>query len=313
MQLSDLGEFGFIDRITGLVPGGTSDDAAVVEVDGTRLACTIDALVEGVHFRTDWSSPSDIGWKSVAVNVSDLAAMGAEPRFLLIALGAPPDTDISFLDGLYEGINEACRSYGVELVGGDTVSAPQLVVTIAATGSLDGDPITRGGAQPGDVLAVTGGLGRAAAGVNLLLSGDPASVPPDAGLTCLEAHRRPEARVDAGRRLRGVAHAAIDVTDGLASDAIRIADASDVGVEIDAIPVAPAAAAVADARGWDVERMVLGGGEDLELLVAVPPDTDLDALGLIACGRITPEGRSLLSGGRRQPLSASGFDHFRGR
>jgi thiamine-monophosphate kinase len=269
-----------------------------------------------VHFRPDWSSSSDIGFKAVSVNVSDLAAMGATPRWLLVVMQAPADTALDELDGIYTGMAEACGRYGVEVIGGDTVRARDLVLAVTALGEVVGDPLTRSGAKPGDILAVTGSLGRAAAGVNLLLSGDPKQVEVDDALVCLEAHRRPVARVDEGRRLReaGV-HAAIDISDGLASDAIRIAEASGVGVELDAdrLPIAPEVTSVAAERGWDARRIVLGGGEDLELLVAAPPGIDLDALGLVACGRVVDEGVWLVeAGGERTPLWEQGYDHFRG-
>lgn len=319
MKLSDLGEFGFIERLRAALPRssavvGAGDDAAVVEPSAGRLVATTDALVEGVHFRLDWSSPSDVGFKAVSVNVSDLAAMGATPRWILVAVCAPGDTPVATLDGIYEGIAQACGRYGAEVVGGDTVGARALVLAVTALGELDGDPLTRSGAKPGDVLAVTGGLGRAATGLNLLLSGDPTDVDPHDALACLEAHRRPLARVEEGRRLReaGV-HAAIDVSDGLASDAVRIAEASGVGVEIDGdrLPVAAEAASVARARGWDAAQAVLGGGEDLELLVAAPPDADLAALGLLGCGRVVDEGRWLVVAGSRTELESAGYDHFR--
>jgi thiamine-monophosphate kinase len=322
MQLGDIGEFGFIERLRSFLPPGSAivgvgDDAAVVDLGGNHLVATADALVEGVHFRFDWSSHEDVGFKAVSVNVSDIAAMGARPRFLLVTVAAPASTPVEVLEGLYAGIAEANARYGTELIGGDTVRGSELVISVTALGEIGGRALLRSGAKVGDVLAVTGPLGRAAAGVNLLLSGD---VPRDSGdapvedaLICLDAHRRPIARVDEGRRLRNAgAHAAIDVTDGLASDAIRMAEASGIGVELDHLPIASEAASVAKARGWSAEQMVLAGGEDLELLVAVPDTFDLGAHGLIACGRVVEEGLSVVIDGTRQELEASGYDHFRG-
>jgi thiamine-monophosphate kinase len=324
VKLSDLGEFGLIDKLRSLLPPnrpdagvavGIGDDAAVVHVsDGTSLALTTDALVEGVHFRLDWSTASDVGFKAVSVNVSDLAAMGAEPRFMLVSLCCPSDLATDIVEGIYGGMIEACALYSTEIIGGDTVRAEQLVITITALGEITGDPMRRSAARPGDVLAVTGPLGRSAAGLNLLISNDSSAVVPEHGLACIDAHRRPVARVDEGLRLKeaGVL-AALDISDGLASDAERLAEASGVGVEIDEklVPVAVEARSVGDDRGWDVTQMVLGGGEDLELLVAASPAL-VEQLGLLPVGTVVHEGLWLVSDGERLPLGPLGYDHFRG-
>ena len=321
MKLSDLGEFGFIDAmrrwlVSGDAMVGVGDDAAVVDLGDRRIVATSDALVEGVHFRLDWSTASDVGFKAVSVNVSDIAAMGGTAKWLLVVLGAPPSTDVEVVESIYEGMGEACALYGTQIIGGDTVRSSELTLSVTAIGELEGEPILRSGAEAGDVLAVTGTLGRAAAGVNLLLSGDPKDVDPSDGLACLDAHRRPVARVREAIALKqaGV-HAAIDVTDGLASDARRMAEASGVGVEIDgdSLPIAPEAHGVAASRGWDEDAIVLGGGEDLELLVALSAD-DLRAstVPLIEVGRVTTDGAWLVRSGERRELAGVGFDHFRG-
>jgi thiamine-monophosphate kinase len=319
VDISDLGEFGFIDRVRswvgpGSAPVGIGDDAAVVNLrPSASLVATADALVEDVHFRWSWSSPADVGWKSVVVNVSDLAAMGAEPRWMLVTLGAPPDTSEERLKALYGGVDEACREYGCELVGGDTVRTPTVVIAVTALGEIHGEPLRRSGAEPGDVLAVTGPLGKAAAGLNLLMSGDPTKGPPSDALRCIDAHRRPAARVAEGGALqRAAAHAAMDVSDGLASDVRRLAEASGVGIEIESVPVAPEAQRIADARGWDARAMALGGGEDMELLAALPTEqVDVAGCELIPIGRVVEEGLWLLRDGERIPLPDAGFDHFR--
>ena len=314
VDLEAMGEFGFLDRVAGWVSRGGADvgigdDAAVVSVGSTRLAITTDAIVEGAHFRLDWSSPGDIGWKAVAVNASDLAAMGAEPRWCVVTLAAPSDTDADVLRGVYEGLEDACQDSGLELVGGDTVRSDVLLLSVTAVGELDGEPMLRSTARPGDVLAVTGRLGRAAAGVNLLLSQDPTGLAPEDAIACMDAHRRPRARVAEGLALRrsGV-RCAMDLSDGLLSDLRRLAEASGVGVEVDvaSVPVAPEARAVADAKGWDVERIALAGGEDLELLIAHP---DAPA-GTHTIGRVVDDGLWLVRGGQREPLPEGGWDHF---
>lgn len=320
MDLARLGEFGFLERVRGWIPPGAAlvgigDDAAVTRLsDGKALVSTADALVEDVHFRWSWSSPADIGHKAVAVNVSDLAAMGADARWLLIALCAPPSTSEDRLRELYDGIKEASETYGVEIVGGDLVAAPQTVIAVTALGEVAGDPLRRSGAKVGDVLAVTGTLGRAAAGVNLLLSQDPRGASPEDAFACFDAHRRPVARVREGRVLHDAGvHAAIDLSDGLASDVRRLAEASGVGIEIDAdrLPVAPEARRIGEARGWDIERMVLGGGEDYELLLALPREqlASID-LELLEVGRVVDEGVWIVRGSARDPLAVPGWDHF---
>jgi thiamine-monophosphate kinase len=321
MDMSELGEFGFLERMRTWISGSSAlvaigDDAAVFPAPrGGSVVAAADAMVEDVHFRWAWSSPADVGWKAVTVNVSDIAAMGAEPRWILVTLGVPPDTPEDRLRGLYEGMDEACRAYGCELVGGDTVCTPTVVISVTVLGEIDGDPLLRSGAKAGDVLAVTGALGRAAAGLNLLMSGDPSKGPPKDALACVDAHRRPRARVAEGQALqRAGAHAAMDLSDGLASDLRRLSSASGVGVEVDAIPVAAEAQRVADARGWDADVMALSGGEDFELLVALP-ENQLATVGidLIPIGRVVEDGVWLVRDGERMALPVAGFDHFKRR
>ena len=317
MDISELGEFGFLDRVRDWIgPSsatvGFGDDAAVADLSpGASVVAAADAMVEDIHFRWAWSDPADVGWKAVSVNVSDLAAMGATPRWILVALCVPPETGEERLHGLYAGMDEACRAYGCELVGGDTVRADSVVVAVTALGEIAGDPLRRSGAKVGDVLAVTGLLGKPAAGLNLLIADDPGNGPDVPA--CVDAQRRPVARVAEGRALqRAGVHAALDLSDGLASDARRLAEASGVGVEIETIPIAPEVRRIAAARGWDAEAIALAGGEDTELLVALPPeDVDDVGCGLIPIGRVVDDGVWLVRDGTRVPLADTGYDHFR--
>jgi thiamine-monophosphate kinase len=305
VELNDLGEFGFLRRVREWIPDAPLDDDAAVLLPspGASLVATTDILVEGLHFRTDWSSAADIGYKAAAVNISDLAAMGARPRWLLVALGVPASTEIAFLEELYAGLGES----GIQIVGGDTVASDRLELAVTALGELDGPPLTRAGARPGDVLAVTGPLGRAAAGVNLLLGPRYDGIRPEDVMSCLDAHRRPQARVIEGAALRRAgAHAALDVSDGLASDVRRMCESSGVGADIDVVPVADDARRVADARGWDAQRLALAGGEDYELLVAIPGGFECP-VALIEIGRIVDGGLSL----RGEPMPEGGWEHFR--
>lgn len=292
------------------------DDAAVLAITpGTSVVVTTDVLLEGLHFRFDWSSPEDVGYKAVSVNVSDIAAMGARPRWVLVGLGAPSAATEKLLRSLYDGMREACEEHGCALVGGDTVHSQQLLLAVTALGEVEVPPLTRVGAKPGDQLAVTGPLGLAACGVNLLLAGpDLAGLVPGDVEACLRAHRRPRARIAGGLALResGVVHAALDLSDGLYSDVRRLAQASGVGVEIDEsrIPIAPEVTRIASRRGWKAERLAGAGGEDFELLVAVEPGTDA-GVPLLPVGRVVADGLWLVRGSERVELPPGGWDHFR--
>ena len=272
------------------VPCGVGDDAAVVEVAGPVVA-TVDTLVDGVHVDRRWSSFEDVGFKALAVNVSDLAAMGALPLAALVSLQVPSAIGSQELDRLYAGLREAADRWGCRLVGGDTVTSPTLAVSVTALGQLHDERavLRRDGAQPGELVVVIGGLGLAAAGLELLRRGEAelARAHPD----LLAAHRRPTALPEAvpALVLAGV-RAAIDVSDGLGRDLGHLARGSGVRIRLDAerLPIAPGVAAVADRLGLDVLDLVVGGGEDQALAVTVPADrlgrldVALDTVGLRA-------------------------------
>jgi thiamine-monophosphate kinase len=317
---SRLGEFGLIARLTsGLHAGsgvevGIGDDAAVLApTPGRRLVLTTDVLVEGRHFRADLSSPADWGWKAVAVNCSDVAAMAGLPRWLVLALTVPADTPLEVLDRLYAGIGEACGAFSVELVGGDVSRGPALSLAVTALGEAE-RVVTRAGARPGDGLVVSGPLGAAAAGLTLLSRGDRAARELLGRFPALAAaHRRPCPDLDAGPRLaRAGATAMLDVSDGLAGDALHLAEASGTGLEIDdaSLPLAPGVREAAALLGRDPVEMALGGGEDFVLAAALPAGA---AAGLIRCGTFTatPDRRVHLTPEGPAPLTGLGFDHFR--
>ncbi|HEY4726223.1 MAG TPA: thiamine-phosphate kinase, partial [Actinomycetota bacterium] len=258
-KLSELGEFGLIARLTGgleLGPGvevGVGDDAAVLEPShGHKLVVTTDVLVEGLDFTAALSEPEDWGWKAVAANLSDLAAMGAEARWLVLALTVPGPTPVATLERVYAGVGEACRAFGVALVGGDVSAGPTLSLAVTALGEAE-RPVLRSGARPGDRLCVTGPLGAAAAGLGLLQRDDRAAgelLGRFPGLAA--AHRRPIPALAMGLALaRAGAWAMIDVSDGLAGDALHLAEASGVGLEVhDAtVPLAPGVAEAAALLG----------------------------------------------------------------
>jgi thiamine-monophosphate kinase len=270
MRLSEVGELGLLAELErrGLA-SGIEHDAA--ELEG-GLVATQDALLEDVHFRLAWTTFPELGYKAAAVNLSDLAASGAEPLALLVTLGAPEETELDDVLDLYAGLNEP----GVPVVGGDTTKAERLYLSVTALGRSSRVP-GRAGARPGDLLVVTGPLGAAGAAFRE------------------QRHARPPLRLEEGRALAGVAHALTDISDGLAVDAGRIAARSGCRLLIDLEHVPLADGATQDDLGF---------GEDYELLAATP-----DALGFTAIGRCADgEGVEIRLHG--EPVNLSGWEHF---
>lgn len=245
---------------------GIGDDAAVVAVPaGRELAIAVDTLVEGVHFPVG-TAPADIGWKALAVNLSDLAAMGATPAWALLAL-TTPDGDETFFDGLARGFAELATPYRLALIGGDTTRGP-LTVTVAVHGfCAPGEALLRSGARVGDVVMVTGTLGDAAAGLRCLAEPDPSLYG-----ALVERLNRPTPRVSAGQALRGMATACIDVSDGLVADLGHICAASGVGADIEAAMLPRSSALLTHFSDADTLDFALGGGDDYELCFTVPAD-----------------------------------------
>jgi thiamine-monophosphate kinase len=286
LEIGKLGEFGLLAELERRGLAGGLDAEGAVLAGG--VVVTQDTLVEGVHFRREWTSWRDLGWKAAAVNLSDLAALGAEPEALLVGLALPVGTEPTAVIELYEGLAEP----GVPVTGGDTTRGEQLVLAVTAVGRSERVP-GRAGALPGDVLVVTGPLGAAAAGLHALREGL-------AGFDELVArHRRPPLRLEEGRRLGRVAHALIDLSDGIGGDAARIAERSGcrVVLEPERIPRAPGIEAVADLPFWTM-------GEDYELLAALA-QADADALGFPVVGRCE-EGAGV------EPAGLAGWDALRG-
>jgi thiamine-monophosphate kinase len=244
-------------------------------------------LVESVHFRFEWTSWRDLGYKAAAVNLSDLAAMAAEPVGLLVGVAVPPETGDAAILELYEGIAEA----GVPVLGGDTTAAGEFSVSVTAVGRSERVP-GRAGARPGDALVVTGPLGGAAAGLYAVEHGL------DGFDELVGRHRRPPFRLEEGRRLGPVAHALIDLSDGIFSDAARIAARSScrLAIDVESVPRAPRLEEVADLPFWTM-------GEDYELLGVVTSE-DAAALGLAVVGRVE-EGSGV------EPSDVAGWDAFR--
>lgn len=332
LTLRALGERGLIERLRRRLgpPGrgvllGIGDDAAAVAWPGDTLLLTTDTLIEDIHFRRTTATLREIGAKALAVNLSDIAAMGGEPRFALLALVLPPTSLVADVDDLYAGLQDMAARHGVALVGGDTCAAPdRIVLTITLVGGVEGEPVRRGGAQPGDTILVTGTLGAAAAGLATLERSTP-SVPPAAAAAVSRAHRVPIPRVAEGRVIQasGVATAMIDLSDGLATDLAHIAAESGVGAEVRlaALPVGDATREVARAVGADPLVWATSGGEDYELLFTATPEgaaalarrvTEETGTPVSVIGEIRPAGSGLrfLDEAGRPVAVRAGFDHF---
>jgi thiamine-monophosphate kinase len=257
---------------------GIGDDAAVIRIRGQRaLLLTSDLLAENVHFRLDTASFEDIGYKAAVANLSDVAAMGGTPQFMLVSLAVPSTCSGSDIQRLYRGLMQACRPYGVELIGGDTsASAQGLFISVTMTGRAIGHHVlTRACARVGDLIYVTGTLGDSLAGLSLLTNTAPMpGLSSRAHRYLVRRHRRPTPRVEFGQMLAksGLATAAIDLSDGLSGDLSHICERSHVGAELNAaaIPLSSACRMYADCRSINPVDVALQGGEDFELLVTVP-------------------------------------------
>ncbi|HVL67826.1 MAG TPA: thiamine-phosphate kinase [Vicinamibacterales bacterium] len=328
------GERALIERIRRRLPAappalviGPGDDAAVVAPQhGALQVLTTDAVVEGVHFDRRFSTLADAGYRALAVNLSDLAAMGATPAFALLSFMLPDDTTTADVDALMDGILELAAAEQVTIAGGNISRSPgPLVIDVTATGHVRPRRIlTRGGGRPGDALYVTGSLGAAAAGLDWLRAGAPADEAEQGLLeTCARRHRRPQPRTRIGRLLGGnrAASACMDLSDGLADAVRQLAEASGTGAVIDgaALPIDPAAARWFENRGRDPILAAAEGGDDFELLFAVPKKrrgrlravvSGARGVPLTRIGELTASTDLVLQrGGRDEPLP-QGYVHF---
>ena len=317
--------------LSGEQPGvvlGLGDDAAVVEPASGETVLTTDMLVEGVHFELGAISPRDLGAKAIVVNVSDMAAMAASPRYALVSIGLAPEVEVSWVVELYGGMRAACDEYALSLVGGDTNRSPTVVLSVTVIGEVaPGRVLTRSGAQPGDVVVVTGALGAAAGGFALSRahpSRAAAALSEPWGRELADALARPLARVGEGQTLaQAGATAMMDLSDGLAKDLGRLCLSSGVGarVEIERVPIAESLRLGAETLGVDALSLAIGGGEDYELLATLDVTdvgharSELDerfGVPLTEVGVITEEaGLVGVDGrGRVSPLAPAGWDHF---
>jgi thiamine-monophosphate kinase len=336
-SLASAGELALVERLAARFPGsgrggavGIGDDAAVCTPDpGGRTLLTTDVMVEGVHFDLGLTTPRQLGFKLVSVNVSDLYAMGGRPRHLLLTFALPRQTTLAFFDALLDGVAEAAARYGVSVVGGD-LSGTSGPMNLGATAlGYASKPILRSTARPGDAIYVTGPLGDSAAGLAVLGHMAHARIRPadvrsermklPAGLPawgvarpCVERHLCPVARRPSAAMVRA-ATAMIDLSDGLLIDLGRLTRASGAGarVELGRVPVSGGLAAVASALGLDPLGLALGGGEDYELLYTARPGVRMPGRRI---GRITAEPglTGVDKAGRARRLKAEGYTHFGG-
>ncbi len=332
MKVSELGEFGLIDLLAGMVEKagskeasrqlilGIGDDAAAWHGDASIQLATTDSLVQDVHFKLDVTSWEELGWRAMAANLSDIAAMGGLPRYALVSLSLPGSTDVEDVASLYKGMIALANQSGVIITGGDLSGAPLLVINITvlgSTGSKDSKMLTRSAARPGDKIAVTGFLGASAAGLEVLR--DNLNLESGAAENLKSAFLKPTPRVAEGRLLveKGV-RAAIDISDGLIADLRHICERSKVGARLEtgSVPVHPAVMANFGERALD---MALSGGEDYELLFTAADEVIDSVKKATSCpitvvGEVTANhtGRVIVVDEKGNPveLSSAGWEHF---
>jgi thiamine-monophosphate kinase len=294
---------------------GPGDDAAVISAPDARFVVTTDTLIENHDFKLNWSSGYDLGWKAVASNLADVAAMGAAPTALVVAVTAPPETLVSWLESFADGLREACEQLapGCGVVGGDLAASNQVMVSVAAHGSLEGrDPVLRSGAKAGDVIAVAGTLGKAAAGLALLQSENTDAISAYDNLVNIQLRPNPPISSGVTAAIAG-ATAMLDVSDGLAKDASRIAKASNVSIQIDPLMLQGFEAVLEEAAraiGSSESDWVLFGGEDHALLATFPPNAELPRE-FKPIGVVLQQSATLVTLGMN-PLSEKGWDSVTG-
>ena len=311
-----MGEFGFLERIAPKLQKragtklGIGDDCAVLETLQSPVV-TLDTLVENAHFRRDWienhSSPRALGWKSLAVRVSDLAASGAKPVAAFVSLGAPPSENFAFVEELYAGMEACAARFGFTIAGGDTVSSPILTISATLVGELFAPrPLLRSGAQIGDIVSMSGPLGMGAAGLFLLQN--PKFQNFTGAQTLLKSHFEPSPRLELVQKIAPQIGAALDISDGISSDARHIAKASGVRLEIEIsrVPMTRETRELAELAGQNPLEWALAGGEDYEILAC----SAREIAGFTPIGRVVAgEGVTFLETGKAVEISL-GWRHF---
>jgi thiamine-monophosphate kinase len=311
MKIRDIGEFGLIDKITKKprdknILVGIGDDAAVVKTKGLQVLTT-DCLVEGDHFRTEWFTPKQIGMKAIEINVSDIAAMGAIPKYILVSLALPKDLDVEFVEELYKGMWKVCDNYNIEIIGGNMTHCDNIVISITLIGEVEKkDLCLRKGAKPGDFILVSGHIGNGRAGLRLFQKDLK-------GFEQVEkSYLEPKANLDIALKIASYVNSMEDISDGLASEINHICNESKCGAIIykDKIPISDQVRDVAKKLNEDEYDYALYGGEDFELVFTVSKE-NLDKVNGFLVGEITKNKEIKLSyKGKDNIITEKGYDHF---
>jgi thiamine-monophosphate kinase len=331
VKVSEIGEFGLIDQLARMVSAedkkgtarrqlilGIGDDAAAWQGEAAIQLATVDALVQDVHFRLNLTSWAELGWKAIAINLSDIAAMGGQPRYALVSLALPDETEVENVTSLYQGMLELARRFEVAIIGGNVSRAPLVVINVTVFGSAGGrNLLTRSAAKVGDQVAVTGYLGSASAGLEILTRR--LQFDAEATASLRKAFLQPYPRVAEGQALvKSGVKAAIDISDGLISDLNHICQSSQVGarIEVERVPIAPTVKANFGARALE---LALSGGEDYELLFTARAKVVEQVKSAISCpvtviGEIVADKASKITlvdkDGNPVSLPKTGWDHF---
>ncbi len=312
MKVKDIGEFGLINRITKRpidkkILVGIGDDAAVFKTDKDLQVLTTDCLVEGDHFRREWFTAMQIGMKAIEINVSDIAAMGAIPKYVLVSIALPKNLDVEFVDRLYEGMWKTCDKYNIEIIGGNMAHCEKIVISITLTGEVDKNNLgLRSGAKPGDFIFVSGHLGNGGAGLRLLQEGI-------LGFEKVKkSYLEPKAQLKTALKIAPFVNCMIDVSDGLAPEVKHICDESKCGAIIykDKVPISDEVRAVAIRLDEDEYDYALYGGEDFELVYTASNENLNKIKGFLVGEIIENKKINLYSNGKEKAIAEKGYDHF---
>ncbi len=309
-KLSDIGEFGLIEKIAKKFESdeeifkGIGDDCAVLENEDDYTLMTTDMLVEGDHFNLDWQTPWQIGWKSVIVNISDIAAMGGLPKWGLVSIAFPDDIEVDFAEDIFDGMAEASEKHGMKIIGGDTTHGDLLTINVAVVGRVEKENLCmRGDAEIGDFICVSGDLGKSWAGLELFRAGEK-------GYT--DYYLQPNCRLNTARMIAPYVNAMIDVSDGLSPEVRHICEESKVGAEIEKtkIPISEKTRRTGKKLNIDPFKWALYGGEDFELVFTIPSQriSKIEKENAIIVGKILEEGMYLVNGEKKE--LGVGYDHF---
>jgi len=313
MKVKDIGEFGLIDRITKRpkdkdVLVGIGDDAAVIKTKKGLQVLTTDSLVEGDHFRREWFHPVQIGMKAIEINVSDIASMGAIPRYVLVSIALPNDLDVDFFEKIYKGMWKSCDKYQIEIIGGNMTHSEKIVISITLIGEVDIKNLClRSSAKPGDLIFVSGYLGNGRAGLRLLQEEI------EGFENIKKNYLEPKAQLKTALKISPYVNSMIDISDGLAPEIKHICNQSKCGAIIykDKIPIKVDVRSLAKTLDEDEFDYALFGGEDFKLVYSVSKE-NLDEVNGFLVGEITEKQDILLSfNGKEKKLTQNGYDHFK--